>query len=770
MNACAFSAADLLADRTLTGSEFCQALTGRTDAYLGDVFEAGDPPDSTALVAVGGYGRRELCPGSDIDVVLLSGPGVDVSDLAQGIWYPLWDAGFKLGHQVGTVGQILAVADGDLDTATSLLGARHVAGDRGLATELADGGRDQWMGSAEANLEALTARVAERHARHGEVAFRLEPELKEGRGGLRDVHSLAWAEATEPVLHASEAAGLSHAFEVLLAVRVELHRVTGGRSDRLLLELQDEVAERLGHHDADRLMADVAAAAAAITWVGDGAYRQIRRAPRDRRWGRSTGRSRPELVELGDGMMLDDDRLFLAEDVPVGDDPVLPLRVAAAAAARGAYLDRLMLQRLAESSPPIPDPWPDEARYLLVGLLLAGPSLVQVVEDLDQVGLFVRLIPEWEPCRHRPQRNAYHRFTVDRHLLEATAEAGRLSHVVDRPDLLVVGALLHDIGKGYPGDHTEVGIGLVRTIATRMGYPDGDVDLLVAMVEHHLLLPDVATRRDLDDSGTILAVAQAVQSQSLLGLLAALTEADSLATGPSAWSRWKADLVGDLVARVDYVLAGGDVSELVVGVFPSIEQRALLNAGEDLVWGEGPTLTVVTTDMPGVFSKVAGVLALNGLDVLGASAHSEGGRALSVFRVTGVFGQDPDWDQVARQVEQALTDRLAIVARLGERSRTYRQPPTSARPVSPRVTVDNEASTVATVLEVSYPDRIGVLYQITSAFAELGLDIVSARAQTIGSDVVGAFYLRDGSGAKITDPDRLAEIESSVLGWVKVDL
>jgi UTP len=188
-------------------------------------------------------------------VVLLTGPNVDVSDFAQSLWYPLWDAGFKLGHQVGTVEQILDVADGDLDTATSLLAARYVAGNTGLATELADGGRDQWMGSAEANLEALTTRVEERHGQHGEVAFRLEPELKEGRGGLRDVHSLAWAEATEPVLHASEAAGLSHAFEVLLTVRVELHRVTGGRSDRLLLELQDEVAERLSHGDADRLMA-----------------------------------------------------------------------------------------------------------------------------------------------------------------------------------------------------------------------------------------------------------------------------------------------------------------------------------------------------------------------------------------------------------------------------------------------------------------------------------------------------------------------------------
>jgi len=399
----------------------------------------------------------------------------------------------------------------------------------------------------------------------------------------------------------------------------------------------------------------------------------------------------------------------------------------------------------------------------------AGPDLIPVVEDLDQVGLFVRLIPEWEPCRHRPQRNAYHRFTVDRHLFETAAGAAVLCHTVERPDLLVVGALLHDIGKGYPGDHTDVGMGLVRTIAERMGYPDGDVDILVAMVQHHLLLPDIATRRDLDDSGTVLAVAESVENHCLLSLLAALTEADSLATGPSAWSSWKAELVGDLVARVDYVLTGGDMSDLVVGLFPSTEQRVLLEGGEEVIWGDGSTLTVVTTDRPGAFSKVAGVLALNGLDVLDASAHSEGGRALSVFKITAVFKQIPDWPHVVEQVERALTGRLAISARLGERSRIYSQPPTSARPATPRVTVDNEASALATVLEVSCPDGVGVLYRITRAFAELDLDIVSARVQTIGSDVVDAFYLRDGTGSKITDPDHLTEIELSVLRWVVVD-
>ncbi len=761
----AYAVEDLLADRDLTGSAFCAALTRRTDAHLASVFEAARPPAGTTLVAVGGYGRAELCPGSDVDVILLSEPDVDMEEFAQRLWYPLWDAGMKLGHSLGTVDQVVALARQDLDTATSLLAARPVAGDTTLADALADRAGRQWSERAQRNLAALDARVRDRHTQHGEVAFLLEPDLKEGRGGLRDVQSLEWAAATGATLRASEAGGLTEAFEVLLAVRVELHRATGGRSDRLLLELQDEVAARMGHGDADRLMADVAAAAGAVAWVGDGVWRSLRLEARGaRRW---PGRRRSR--DLGTGIRVDGDRLHLVGDGEADGDPLVVLRAAAAAATSGAYLDRPMLERLAHDPPPLPEPWPDEARHLFAELVSAGPGLVPVIEDLDQVGLLVHLVPEWEPCRHRPQRNAYHRYTVDRHLMEAAAEASRLSATVDRPDLLAVGALLHDIGKGYPGDHTEAGTGLVRRIAERMGYPADDVDVLVAMVRHHLLLPDVATRRDLDDVGTVMGVAEAVGDRGVLSLLAALTEADSIATGPSAWSRWKADLVGDLVARVDHVLAGGDVHEVVGGSFPDPGQRALLEAGEDVVVGDGRTLTVTTADRPGVFSKVAGVLALNGLDVLDASAHSEGGRALSVFRVEGTFGQEPVWAEVGEQVGRALAGRLAIAARLGERSRTYQQAPRSARPAEPRVTVDNASSVTATVLEVSCPDGVGVLYRITRAFAELDLDIVSARVQTIGSDVVDSFYLRDGSGSKITDAEHLVEIELSVLRWVAVD-
>jgi len=767
----AFETSDLLDDRSLRGPAFCAALTGRFDEHLAAVFAAADVPDGVALVAVGGYGRGEQCPGSDLDVALVHSPGLDMTGVAERIWYPLWDAGLKLGHQVGTVAQLLEVGTEHLETATSLLAAREVAADSAdgsaLVEELAEGALAQWQGRSRQNLDQLQAAVAERHARFGEVAFLLEPDLKEARGGLRDVHSLFWVEqATVPILREAESAGLAAAFETLLAVRVELHRLTGQRSDKLLLELQDDVAASLGLADADVLMAEVSAAGRAIAWTGEGAARRTLRASRRRSPMKVLSGIRRR--EVAPGLVLDDGRLELTDDVDL-DDPLLVLRCAVAAARHEAYLQRGSLERLADHARPVPVPWPAEARDLFVDLLAAGPAAVPVIEDLDQVGLWVLLVPEWEPCRSRPQRNAYHRFTVDRHLMEAAAEASRLVDRVDRPDLLLVGALFHDIGKGYPGDHTEVGVDLLAGIAARMGYEGDDVDLLVAMVQHHLLLPDVATRRDLDDDGTIRQVADAVGGTVLLGLLGALTEADSIATGPSAWSTWKAGLVRELVERTSHVLGGGDVGDVVGGSFPNAAQQVLLDDGTFLVRGEGRELTVVAADRPGTFAKVAGVLALNGADVLGASAHSEHGRALSVFRVGSVLGGEPDWAHIAEQVDRALAGRLALAARLGDRSRTYRPIRLAARPARPTVTVDNLSSATATVLEVTCPDGVGVLYRITRAFAELDLDIVRARVQTLGSDVIDAFYVRDSSGAKITDPEHLAEVELSVLRWVAVD-
>ena len=372
-------------------------------------------------------------------------------------------------------------------------------------------------------------------------------------------------------------------------------------------------------------------------------------------------------------------------------------------------------------------------------------------------------MPEWEALRRRPHRNAYHRFTVDRHLFEAAARAAALTRQVSRPDLLLVGAWLHDIGKGFPGDHTLVGVEIVDRIATRMGFERADVDTLVAMVRHHLLLPDVATRRDIDDPATAESVAAEVGDHHTLELLAALTEADGLATGPSAWGPWKAGLVRDLVDRTARLLAGHGPEE--APALPSTEHRALMARGELAVVADGPMLTVVAPDRPGLFSRVAGTLALHGLDVRSAVAASEDGMAVEVFEVEPAFGTPPDWDAFRQDLERALVGSLSLEARLAERIRAYAARPraASATPAEPRVLFDDEASAAATVVEVRAPDGIGVLHGVTRALADCGLDLRMAKVSTLGHEVVDAFYVTDAAGSKVGDPEHVAQIERAVL-------
>jgi [protein-PII] uridylyltransferase len=533
----------------------------------------------------------------------------------------------------------------------------------------------------------------------------------------------------------------------------------------LLLQEQDVVGRVLGLADGDELMARVAAAARSIAWTSDivwHRYEQSRRRTRKIR-------ERPRTV--APGVILDERTIHVDEDFAIDTDPVLPLRVAAAAALHRAYVSRESLERMARETPPMPARWPDDARFLLTDLLLVGHPAIPVIEALDQLGLWHRMIPEWEPCRSKPQRNAYHRFTVDRHLCEAAAQAAALVDRVDRPDLLVLGALLHDIGKGYPGDHTEVGIQLVDRIGARMGYSDDEVAVLTSMVRHHLLLPDVATRRDLDDDGTIRSVAVQVGNVETLELLAALTEADSIATGPAAWGSWKEDLVSELVRRTAHSLRGGDVQEMKDAPFPTDEHRVLLARRQLIIDGAGDTVTVIARDRPGLFSRVAGALALNGVDVVHAAGHSEDGMAIEVLRVTSMFDTEPNWPKVNSDIERAVDGKLALRARLTERAHTYRaRPATAARPVQPKVVVDNYTSDVATVIEVIAPDGVGVLYRITTALLECDLDIVSAKIETLGSQVVDAFYVRDRKGNKIIDVPYLAEIERAILYALTVDL
>jgi [protein-PII] uridylyltransferase len=722
--------------------------TAEVDRWLADLL--GAEPD-VALVAVGGYGRRELLPRSDLDVVLLHAGRDNIAGIADRIWYPVWDSGAELDHAVRTVPQARRVARADLKVALGLLSARHVAGDPDLTERLRAGALEDWRSAAPARLAELHDA---RDKASGELAFLLEPDLKEARGGLRDVHAIqavaaAWvAPAPGPKVRA--------AYEQILDTRHALHEVTGRRLDRLVLEEQDEVARALGLLDGDVLLRTLAGAGRTVAYAVDHAFRQADRL-RVRRLRRRPADRRP----LADGVVEQDGEAVLARAADPACDAALVLRAAAAAAQAGLPLAPRTLTRLTEC-PPLPVPWPGAARDALLALLGAGESAVSVWEALDTEGLITSLIPDWERVRNRPQRNPLHTYTVDRHLVEAAAHAAALAREVARPDLLLLAALLHDIGKGWPGDHSVTGEVVARDVGRRMGLPEPDVDLVAAAVRHHLLLPVVATRRDLDDPVTVRQVAAAVPSRALLELLHALAIADGLATGPAAWNDWKATLVADLVRRVAGVLAGSPPP----GPAPLREdQLALAADGGPAATVRGSEVTVVAKDRPGLLWQAAGVLASHRLAVRSANATSVGDTAVTVFDVEPEFGEPPDATLVAGDMRRMLQGRLDIADRLERRVRAAARP--GARPgapvPAPKVTLVDDASETATVVEVRAHDAPGLLWRVGRALGECGLDVRAARVETLGAEVVDVFYVTDGDGKPLAEPDLRCAIVTAVL-------
>src|SRR6266540_3133746 len=494
--------------RSNAGPALRVALVEAVDAWLAELL--GDVGSGVALVATGAYGRREPAPASDLDLMLLhAGRAEEMATLAERLWRPIWDAGMRLDHSVRTVDEALAVAATDLKTALGLLDARHVAGDAGLVASLRERALARWRASARERLQQLRAACRRRAERHGELAFLLEPDLKEARGALRDGHAVHAISATWV------AAGLDHrgqaAYGLLLDARQALHlellergggQVGRARAavDRLSLQEQDAVAARLGQPGAEPLMRAVHEAGRTLARALDQSWRRVdarHAGPAVRRW------RRPVRRQLGGGVVAYDGEVLLAAGADLAEKPWLALEVAAAAAGAGMPLAPQTLRRLEARPPRLPEPWPPRAREALVALLGAGASAIGVIEALDQAGVMDALLPEWERVRCKPQHNPFHRWTVDRHLVETAVHAAALVRRVGRPDLLLLAALLHDLGKGWPGDHAVTGARLAATVGTRLGLPTGDRSVLVDLVRNHLLLADTATRRDLDDPAAL---------------------------------------------------------------------------------------------------------------------------------------------------------------------------------------------------------------------------------------------------------------------------
>jgi [protein-PII] uridylyltransferase len=760
------------------GTFIVRQLSDALDAAVRGVWERVAGDDRFALLALGEYGRQELSPASSLDLLVLHPAGTDPADAAKALSYELWGAELDLGYAVYTPEEALRLARTRVDSELRFLDARLLAGDQVLFGAW-------WQAliaySRSAPGEFLGRVFAVTQARRSstdDACSCLEPDLMDGAGGLADLASIRWLETVQGSQDLpTEPGALSAAADLLHRIRNELHYLTGRSTDVFQMQYHVPVAEALA----------------------------------------AASESHPEPAPEIDLLRT----LYEScRTIAFALDSVLAGGLASPEAGTfaGLFVDE----------PEAAGRWPEGARESFLGLLSSGPGGRAGFRALEQTGALATALPEWETIRCLPQRSVYHRSAVDVHSFEVVAELAELRHSDDEftrqvaheaesdTETLLLAGLLHDIGKGSDEDHCIRGENLARSVTERIGVGEPQAGDVVWLVRNHLLLTRVATRRDIGDESLAAELAERIGSERRLRMLYLLTIADARATGPAAWSTWKATLISRLYSRVHGVLGRGDPTgtedladegkvealRLALAAYPPAvlerhlaemprgwaasqslrglkdQSRQMLEFKREDELGMRAVadadagvceLTTVANDQPGLFSRISGVLALHGLNVVGAEAYTrEDGIALSVFRL-GAPGGDGDQsaegiagalavDALAEDARKALRGRLSIDARLAQLRRE--QPAPAAG--EPDVVVDDEASDFFTVVEVHAPDRIGLLYTITRALVEMDLDIRVAKVSTHADGVVDVFYVRDVEGQKVTDVEYAAEIARAI--------
>lgn len=734
------------------------------DAALSALWTEAGAGDGLALVALGGYGRGELSPKSDVDLVFLYRGRKRPDDLTKRVLYALWDAGFEVGHATRTVKDSLKLAGENHEAHTSFLSARFVAGDRALFDEFVASVETFTRKRAAAFARDVAEASVARHRAAGTVPFRLEPNIKDGAGGLRDLHVALWLARFFDTCDPSAIAGNA---EIIHRIRNWLHDATERRTDVLLLAHQDAAAADLGYpgdRPGDALMRDYYTAARAIWWHSQSCLAAA--AP-----DAAGGHPRPDVGAFGGGA------------------------------------------------------WTADARAAFVAALRTGSA--RALEELDQAGVFARMLPEWELVSSLPQRNIYHRYTVDVHCFETVAQAvalqdddglaGQVWRDLADHDRMLLAALFHDAGKGADEDHSERGERLARDWTREIGFGEDAAGETAWLVRHHLLLAETATRRDIGDQRLVESLAAQIGVAERLKMLYVLSVADARATGPEAWTPWKAALVAELFGRVLHVLqrgevVGADVDQIIkrrtaevrdalgdrepgevdahlLGMtraymlaFPTpdlVRHFALTTpqpgdgdlrmhaaqAGDPGVWD----VTMVARDRPGLFAILSGALAVSGINIIGAQAFTRlDGVAIEVFQVVGALDRvfdDERWAKVERTCRDALAGAIDLEAEIAERRRAYTRESKGKREPT-RIEIDNHASDFATVIEVHATDRVGLLFDITRALADFELDIQVARIATYGHDIVDAFYVRDLLGQRLDEPARIEQVKEGLLARI----
>jgi [protein-PII] uridylyltransferase len=818
--------------------------------------------DRLAMAATGGYGRATLAPFSDIDLLFLTDAKAPlrVERAVEFILYFLWDLGLKVGHATRSIPECLAAAKADVTIRTSLLDARCIAGDRALFADFQKAFRADCAADGPADyIHAKQAERAARHKRFGDTPFMVEPNVKEGRGGLRDLQTLYWLSRyvfntfamTELVgkdapgggiLTETEARACKRAWEYLWTVRFHLHYVAGRAEERLTFDFQPVVGARMGYtkhgrqDGVERFMRHyflVVREVSRVTGVLEPAL--VRAALGPPAIAKETDAS---LIEAG--FVLADGKILFAPGHDPESDPTAIFKILLAARDRGLELHPLALRMLIRSANLAADLRGSKvAAALFLNLLCGGEDKggerscdsARWLTLLNETGVLGRYLPDWRRIVGQMQFDTYHVFTVDVHTVQAikvlnTIEAGGLVEIAPVASALIdqvqsrralyVALLLHDIAKGRGGDHSELGAEIALHVGPALGLTAEETEMVSWLVLHHLLLSQTAFSRDIDDPKTILDLADTIQSPERLRLLLILTVSDIRAVSPKVWNGWKATLLRELYARVAEVLEGGlstterdarisrvkDVVNGLLGDFSPAEREDFLSLGYPSYWlGFDPEsierharmirdakrrdapltvnaeplparavteVVVYTADHAGLFSRIAGALAIAGASIVDARIHTlTDGMALDTFWIQDAAGGPYETPhrlaRLGALVEQALEGRLKLASEIRKATRTILPGRMRAIHVPPRVVVDNRASNRHTVIEVNGRDRPGLLHDVTAAISDEGLQIASAHVTTYGVRAVDVFYVKDVFGMKVENERKLTQLRTALL-------
>lgn len=811
--------------------------------------------DRLAVVAVGGYGRGELAPYSDIDLLFLF-PWKQTAhgeQIVEYMLYMLWDLGLKVGHSTRSIDDCVRLAKRDLTIRTALLEARFLWGKQSLFLEMRKAFSDQVISGA--TMEFVTGKLAERDARHekmGDSRYYVEPNIKDGKGGLRDLQTLYWiakfayqvdsvADLVDlEVLTRAEARNFSKDQNFLWSVRFHLHYISGRAEERLTFDVQTRISERMGYagragaSGVERFMKHyyiVAKDVGDLTRIfcaaieAENMSRPIIRLPRLRR-------SRDLM-----GFQIDRDRLTVADDNQFADDPVALIRLFYVAHNEGLDIHphalRLVTQNLKRIDKDLrADP---EANRMFVEMATSIDSPEVVLTRMNEAGVFGKFLRDFGRVVGQTQHDMYHVYTVDEHTIQAIGllakiERGELKkehpvsseviHKISSRRALYLAVLFHDIAKGRGGDHSVLGARVAKRVCPRLGLDPEECETVEWLVAKHLIMSDVAQKRDLNDPKTIDDFVEKVQSPERLRLLLCLTVVDMRATGPNVWNNWKAQLLRELYQGAGDVMSGGQLTDARADRVAAAQERfrealadwseadieAHMDRGYAGYWLTFDTdtlahharmmrqaeqeklllsirtrvrvdidvteLTIYTQDHPGLFSRVAGAISAVDANIVDAKAFTTPqGMALDTFwlqdnKATALSASGA-LAKLAVQIKRALAGQMKRSE--PQAQRTFVPDRIKVFKVPPRVIIDNSASATHTVIEINGRDRPGFLYLVTGALFSLSLQISSAKISTFGERAVDVFYVKDSFGMKITHDARLAKIGKILLEAIGED-